>query len=77
MADWYRVLRPFGGPNGERQEPGTVVDGSGWRNAQKLVAAGKLAPASPPEGSPANPVGRSTPPDPIPAAPKRKEVPHG
>ena len=68
MADWYRVLRPFGGPNGERQEPGAVVDGAGWRNAQKLVAAGKLAPASPPEGSPINPP---------PAAPKRKEVPHG
>lgn len=63
MADWYRVLRPFGGPNGERQEPGAVVDGSGWRNAQKLVAAGKLAPASPP--------------DPAPPAPKRKDVPHG
>jgi hypothetical protein len=49
MAEYYRVLRPFTGPNNERFLPGRVVDGSDWRNAPKLAAQGRLLPCSPPE----------------------------
>ncbi|MGN6812551.1 MAG: hypothetical protein ACTHMP_16935 [Thermomicrobiales bacterium] len=51
MTDWYRVVRTFPGPNGGRQPPGAVVDGTHWRNAPKLVAQGRLLPTSGPDES--------------------------
>jgi hypothetical protein len=53
MAEYYRVLRPFTGPNNERFLPGRVVDGSAWRNAPKLASQGRLLPCAAPEPAPA------------------------
>lgn len=57
MAEYYRVLRPFTGPNNERFLPGRVVDGSAWRNAPKLASQGRLLPCAAPE----SPVAAPTP----------------
>lgn len=61
MAEKYRVLRTFVGAEGRRYMPGEEVDGSGWRNASKLMNQGRIIPTV------------ETPPP----APERKERRHG
>ena len=66
MAEYYRVVRTFLGPESRRLMPGEVVEASGWRNAVKLMNQGRMVPTPAPQTPSLAPEGAT-----------RKEAAHG